>query len=229
MASAWPAAPSPAREREPVPAPRRRCGRRWRRRRSRRCRGRRRSCRRRRPGRPRGRACCSTSERSSVAFSARAARTSAWSWRARAPARCLGLEAGEAGGGLVGERAGEQHLVVGELPARAEDRDRDVADLAAPARSGRTATDVDVEALDEVRPQLGGAGRRRRRGTGRRWSSRGRCPTAGRVEHLHVAGILDAVDAHDVGVADARRPGRPRTAAPGRRRAPRRACSVSSA
>ena len=113
----------------------------------------------------------------------------------------LGLETGDAGGGLVGERAREQDLVLGELPARAEDGDRDVADLAAP-RDRDEQHGFDAEALDEVRPQVGDPG------ASTTWNGSAGGDHAGdarrpALEELHVAGVLDAVDAHHVGLADA--------------------------
>ena len=111
----------------------------------------------------------------------------------------LGLDAGEPRGGLVAERAGPGELRLLQLPALAEDRDRDVAHLAGPGdrheqRGG------DLEALDVVRADDGGAGRvddvQRRAGLDDVLDARGPA-----VERLDVARSLAAAGAHDVPVA----------------------------
>ena len=164
----------------------------------------------------------STSPSSSDAFSARAARTSASSWRARARARASASSRARPVAAVSASARASAELVAGELAPLVEDRDRHVAHLAAPAdrheqHGGR------AEALDEVLAQLAAAGGVDdvQRGVGGHHARRAGRPAV--VEHVDVAGVLAALLAHHVRVARRRRPGRPRTAAPGRRRAPRRA------
>ena len=101
------------------------------------------------------------------------------------------LQAREAGRGLVGERAGDGDLPLGQLAARVEDGDRHVADLAAPA-NGHEQRGGDVEALDELGPQVG---RTRRVEHMERQPGGGHARRAGRalVEHGGVAQREEAV------------------------------------
>ena len=118
------------------------------------------------------------------------------------PGAGLGLEPGQPGRGGVGEGAGGGLLVVGELAALVEDRDRHVAHLAAPAhrheqRGGR------VEALDDVLAHLDAGGGVDDVERGVRRHHAGRAGRTAVVEHLDVAGVLAALLAHDVRVAGA--------------------------
>ena len=128
----------------------------------------------------------------------------------------LGLQAREAGGGLVGQRGRDGDLGVGELPALVVDGDRDVADLAAPARRARTARRRRRSAR-RGRPEDPPSHGRRRRGTAARWPPPGPCPRrAGRAPGRSPPRRSRPRSAP---ASRRRRPGRSRTAGPGRRRA----------
>jgi hypothetical protein len=113
----------------------------------------------------------------------------------------LGLEARQAGGRLVGQHERGGDLGLAEVAARAEDRDRDVADLAAPRDRHEEQRDG-AEAIDEV-----GADLRRVAGVDdvERRAGRDHALRPGRaaVERLDVARRLHAVGVHDVAVAAA--------------------------
>ena len=100
----------------------------------------------------------STSCSSSDMLSARAARTSARSWAARAVRRCSASRRGEAGGGDLRERLGVGDLVGVERPRGVREHDRDAPDLVV-VRDGHEQGGRGVVRLDQLATDLAGSAR----------------------------------------------------------------------